>query len=63
VGALHDLAARAEEEERAGAVRALGLALFQALVAHERALLVTDESANGHARERPCGDLTVDLGR
>lgn len=58
----HDVLARAEQQEGTSAVRALGLALPEALVADERALLVADQSTDLDALERAVRDLAVDLG-
>ena len=52
VVAVHDVAPRAEEQERARSVGTLRLALVEALVAHERTLLVTHETANRDTLKR-----------
>ena len=56
-----DLRARAEQEERPRAVRALRLSLLQALVADERRLLVARETGDLHAVERATRTDPVDL--
>ena len=61
--AQYDVCTSAEEEERAGAVRALGLALLQALVPDKRSLLVTSDTGNLHALEDAARALAVYLRR
>jgi hypothetical protein len=63
VGAVYDVRARAEQQESAGAICALSLALSETLVANERSLLVTDQPTKRHPLERTIGDLTVHLAR
>ena len=61
--AVHDIGARAEQQERASTICTFGLALSEALVTDERALLVTNEAPKRHALEGPIGKITVDLAR
>lgn len=60
--AQNNVLTRAEQEESTSAVCALGLSLLQALVADQRALLITDETADRDALEGSLADLAVDLG-
>ena len=59
--ALHNLAARAEEQKRASAVCTLGLALCQALVPNERRLLVTNQATDGYTSQGPISNVAVNL--
>ena len=61
--AEHDILARAEQQERASAVRALRLALLETLVPDEGRLLVARESGDLHAFEHTAGAGAVHLGR
>jgi hypothetical protein len=63
VGAVYDVRARAEQQEGAGAICALSLALSETLVANERSLLVTDQPTKRHTLEWTIGDLTVHFAR
>lgn len=57
----YDFVAGAEEKESTGAIRALRLALFQALVADERSLLVTSNTRDLHALESSACKLSVNF--
>jgi hypothetical protein len=59
--AVHDIGACAEQQERAITICAFGLALSEALVTDERALLVTNEATERHALEGPVRKITVNL--
>ena len=61
--AVHDIGASAEQQERAGTVRALCFALTKALVTDERALLVADETTKRYALEGPVRQISVHLAR
>lgn len=61
--AIYDIRARAEQQESAGTICALGLALSKTLVANESSLLVTDQPTKRHTLERTIGDRTVNLTR
>jgi hypothetical protein len=61
--AVHDIGARAEQQERAGTIRAFGFALSEALVTDERALLVANETTKRHALEGPVCQISVHLAR
>ena len=61
--AVHDIGARAEQQERAGTIRAFGFALSKALVTDERALLVANETTKRHAPEGPVRQISVHLAR
>ena len=61
--AEHDVAPRAEEQERARAVRALGLALPEALVPDERRLLVARKARDLDTLEDGALELAVHFGR
>jgi hypothetical protein len=61
--AVHDVGARAEQQERATAMRAFGFALSKALVTDERALLVANETTKRHALERPLRQISAHLAR
>lgn len=51
--ALHNLVTGAEQQKRARSIRALRLALTQALVTNESTLLVSNKTTNGHALKWP----------
>ena len=59
--AVHDIGARAEQQERSRTVRAFGFALSEALVTDERALLVANETTKRHALEGPVRQMSVHL--
>ena len=59
--AENDVFARAEQEESTSTIGALRFALRQALVADQRALLVTDETADRDTLQRSLADFSVDL--
>ena len=59
--AVYDISARAEQQERASAIRAFGFALSKALVTDERALLVANETTKRHALEGPVRQISVHL--
>lgn len=61
--ALHRLQARIEQQECTGSIRILRLTILEALVAHERGLLVTCDTRDGNALEDASRDMAVDLGR
>ena len=61
--AVHDIGARAEQQERAGTIRAFGFALSKALVTDERALLVANKTTKRHALEGPVCQMSVHLAR
>jgi hypothetical protein len=61
--AVHNVGARAEQQERAGGIRAFGFALSKALVTDERALLVANETTKRHALERPLRQISAHLAR
>jgi hypothetical protein len=63
VVAVHDIGARAEQQERPGTIRAFGFALSKALVTDECALLVANETTKGHALEGPVRQISVHLAR
>jgi hypothetical protein len=61
--AVHNICACAEQQECASTVGAFGLALSEALVTDERALLVPNEATKRHALEGPVREITVNLAR
>jgi len=61
--AVHNIGTRAEQQERASTIRAFGLALSEALVTDERALLVANETTKRHIFEGSICEFTVHLAR
>ena len=63
MGTVYDIRARAEQQESAGTICALSMALSETLVANESSLLVTDQPTKRHTLKRSIGDPTVHLAR
>jgi hypothetical protein len=61
--AVHDIGARAEQQERPSTIRAFGFALSKALVTDERALLVANETTQRHALKGPVRQISAHLAR
>ena len=60
---VYDIGSCAEQQERASAICAFGLALGEALIADERSLLVANEASQWHTLERPICEIPVNLAR
>lgn len=60
---VNDIVTSAEQQEGPRAIRALGFALPETLIANECALLVTDKATNLDSLEDARGDTPVDFRR
>lgn len=59
--ALDNLSSGIEEQERAGSEGTLGLATLEALVPDQSTLLISDETANGHALQATICNVAVNV--
>lgn len=62
ITARHRLQARIKQQKRSSAIRILRLPILEALIPHQRRLLVSDDTSDRHALERTVRDVPVYLG-
>ncbi len=60
---VHNIGARAEQQERASTIGTFGFALSETLITNKRALLVANETTKRHALERSVRQVPIHLAR